>query len=625
MRKPLRIGIPVGIAVLVVVGFFAHCLYEKNLTVTLPDYTPPATLVPLPQNWSADTSEWFYHTDQGTQTFLMPYEWFMAIERPGYLCCSDELLSDQAYLDRFGFIPDYSEKNATKLPIGFAIGGELPKSSSGADTYAPNGPKMNSLGLTCAACHTGRLEYKGTTFVIQGAPAFTDVNNFQNAVGASVFLTTYVPSRFNRFATRVLGNDANLKAKWNLWKALHHVLGQMGEVNKLETKVDAHKIKEGYTRLDALSRIGNTVFAVELKHPEDFVPYSAPVHFPRIWYAPWFLWVQYNGSIEQPMTRNAGEALGVRAALDFDGKAGDSPESSVEVKKLYEMESAIAGDKPANAENGFTGMLAPRWQDAKILPPLDEKRVAAGALLYKAHCQRCHLPATDDPDYWKATEWMTLTEPSEKYLDLHMVPTSVVGTDPAQAEDMAKRKVHVDQALGITDDNGKVVTFTNFGPALAQLVDKVVNRWYDQQQPPLSAADRDRMNGHRPDKTQAKLAYKARPLTGIWATPPYLHNSSVPNLYLLLSPASERPKRFWLGNREYDPVNVGVMYNKIPGAFEFNTACRGNSNAGHEFNGDGTDPKYLGPLLTTDERYALIEFLKSMDALPRPKDTTTPN
>jgi cytochrome c peroxidase len=28
--------------------------------------------------------------------------------------------------------------------------------------------------------------------------------------------------------------------------------------------------------------------------------------------------------------------------------------------------------------------------------------------------------------------------------------------------------------------------------------------------------------------------YKARPLNGIWATPPYLHNGSVPNLWELL-------------------------------------------------------------------------------------------
>ena len=52
------------------------------------------------------------------------------------------------------------------------------------------------------------------------------------------------------------------------------------------------------------------------------------------------------------------------------------------------------------------------------------------------------------------------------------------------------------------------------------------------------------MNGFRPNGVRAPLAYKARPLNGIWATPPYLHNASVPNIYALLSPVSERPTNF---------------------------------------------------------------------------------
>ena len=36
--------------------------------------------------------------------------------------------------------------------------------------------------------------------------------------------------------------------------------------------------------------------------------------------------------------------------------------------------------------------------------------------------------------------------------------------------------------------------------------------------------------------------YAATPLTGVWANYPYLHNGSVPTLYHLLGPASERPR-----------------------------------------------------------------------------------
>ncbi len=49
----------------------------------------------------------------------------------------------------------------------------------------------------------------------------------------------------------------------------------------------------------------------------------------------------------------------------------------------------------------------------------------------------------------------------------------------------------------------------------------------------------------------ANLGYKARPLDGIWATPPYLHNSSVPNLYEMLVPAARRTAKFYLGSTRY--------------------------------------------------------------------------
>src|SRR5260370_17068936 len=60
-------------------------------------------------------------------------------------------------------------------------------------------------------------------------------------------------------------------------------------------------------------------------------------------------------------------------------------------------------------------------------------------------------------------------------------------------------------------------------------------------------------------ETSDILAYKGRPLTGIWATPPYLHNGSVPTLYDLLLPPEDRPKSFYLGSREFDPAKVGYV------------------------------------------------------------------
>ncbi|GLX85016.1 hypothetical protein tloyanaT_12680 [Thalassotalea loyana] len=121
------------------------------------------------------------------------------------------------------------------------------------------------------------------------------------------------------------------------------------------------------------------------------------------------------------------------------------------------------------------------------------------------------------------------------------------------------------------------------------------------------------------DMPQQPMAYKARPLEGIWATPPFLHNGSVPNIYQLLSPVSERAEKFFVGRREYDPVTLG--YDTTPlskSGFWFDTSLEGNLNTGHEFRAGyvpykpGNPPQYgvIGPELTPDERWQIIEYLK---------------
>ena len=119
------------------------------------------------------------------------------------------------------------------------------------------------------------------------------------------------------------------------------------------------------------------------------------------------------------------------------------------------------------------------------------------------------------------------------------------------------------------------------------------------------------MNGNRPNGIQAPLAYKVRPLNGIWATPPYLHNGSVPTIDALLSPASERPAKFYLGNREYDPVKLGYRTEELSNGFEFDTSLPGNSNRGHEFSDDKRDG-VIGPKLSPEDRKALLEFIKTL-------------
>src|SRR5438128_8696774 len=101
--------------------------------------------------------------------------------------------------------------------------------------------------------------------------------------------------------------------------------------------------------------------------------------------------------------------------------------------------------------------------------------------------------------------------------------------------------------------------------------------------------------------------------TGFWASPPYLHNSSVPTFYDLLSPYEDRPKQFYHGNREYDPVKLGYKTDELANGFLFDTSIRGNANTGHEF---ANKPKETEGVvgkrkLEPDERMAIIEFLKT--------------
>ena len=131
----------------------------------------------------------------------------------------------------------------------------------------------------------------------------------------------------------------------------------------------------------------------------------------------------------------------------------------------------------------------------------------------------------------------------------------------------------------------------------------------------------------------SQLRYKARPLNGIWATAPYLHNGSVPTLYDLLLPPEDhdgsnllgypttknipeyesdktRPNCFYVGSLNYDPKNVGFSTppcsahsNTPEGMTKFETSKLGNSNAGHNY-----------PLseLTETERRALVEYMKDL-------------
>ncbi len=166
-------------------------------------------------------------------------------------------------------------------------------------------------------------------------------------------------------------------------------------------------------------------------------------------------------------------------------------------------------------------------------------------------------------------------------------------------------------------DTGATLTSppTNFRVIQSGIYDKAVAKLGLSEEELVSAHGYRPFDPEPPEPIPALGAYKANPAEGMWASPPFLHNGSVPSLYELLLPAGERSKRFFVG-REFDPVRVGVDTTGNSGKFLYDTALVGNSNAGHSFEFGPRGQGVIGPRLTEDERWALVEYMKSIPNQP---------
>ncbi len=118
--------------------------------------------------------------------------------------------------------------------------------------------------------------------------------------------------------------------------------------------------------------------------------------------------------------------------------------------------------------------------------------------------------------------------------------------------------------------------------------------------------------------------YRARPLNGVWATAPYLHNGSVASLNWLLRPAAERPRKFCMGARDFDPEHVGfdvkgdeTRASERPDAvFGDRSRRKGHPRQQRErplVRGAAPYPRgIVGRALGKNEREALIEYPKTL-------------
>lgn len=610
----------VGLASLAYFGLDAFLKKE----ITLPPYSN-VDVQWTSQNWKPEDWKWFYHTPQGgALDLVIPYKWFIALEQPSISFRRQALLSNPAYLGRMGFLSsEKSAYNPDALPVGFA------RTSNYRNPFT--GRPQDVIGLTCAACHTGQIDYKGKGIRIDGGSAMVNLDKLRTAIGLSMLTTYYHPFRFYRFANRVLGEKASDEAREELKKELGYLVTKGQELKNRNTTLNLYPVEEGFGRLDALGRIGNFVFGTELS-PANLIPANAPVSFPHIWNTSWFEWVQYNGSIKQPMIRNAGQAMGVFARVDLQGDEHTRFDSTVDVKNLYEIENRLRGPNvfQQGAEPKFRGLNSPKWPE-KILGKIDAKRAESGRNLYVQHCQACHLPATDTREFFSDKYWTEADKNGLRSLKVKMVNLAEIGTDSTTATNWYKSVVDLGPLADAlkSDVNQRLEPFlgketgggmTPAAVALPIIVQKTLEKRFQQLGIPQDKWDD--INGNRPNEVRAPLAYMARPLNGVWATPPFLHNGSVHSIYQLLLPASDRDQNFYLGSKEYDPVHLGYDTKPFEGGFMLDTALTGNRNTGHSFSASKEEwakmvasknfkPGVIGPELTEKERMDIIEFLKS--------------
>ena len=225
-------------------------------------------------------------------------------------------------------------------------------------------------------------------------------------------------------------------------------------------------------------------------------------------------------------------------------------ENSVNVKGLRTLEDLLAGPGP------LKGLASPKWPS--VFPALDQGKVARGAALYQQHCQSCHLPPLPDlltdleaayrdgppPKHW----WKNAL--GNWFINVTDIGIEEIGTDPHEATDFNGRTAD-------TGDLKKGVVSAREG--LDLVTRGIANRFFEaNKDPPEEHAAWAGGRDPRDVAVRDDLIYKARPLNGIWAVAPFLHNGSVPNLYLLLSPRSERPDKFWTGSKQFDPVHGGL-------------------------------------------------------------------
>ena len=139
-------------------------------------------MIHLEQGWEPKERQRYYATAQGSK--MIPYDWFLALEQPD----SQALLRETQHIEGLRYLsnPARSEYNPDGLPVGFVKDED------------PDGTSW--MGLTCAACHTGQVNYQGTAIRVDGGPALADFTALYTTMIEALDETVAGGAKWARFA-----------------------------------------------------------------------------------------------------------------------------------------------------------------------------------------------------------------------------------------------------------------------------------------------------------------------------------------------------------------------------------------------------------------------------------------
>jgi hypothetical protein len=458
---------------------------------------------------------------------------------------------------------------------------------------------------------------------------------------------------FGRIYNRVLQHIIDIDTISNVLKETSpdFFAAVKNKLDQLEELTDKTNIV--VKALDVMSPDLNQLSEEERKNVLDslraaiYNPANAPVSYPYLWDIAQHDYVQWTGLVSNgnigPLGRNVGQVIGVFATLDwqkksvltFSSKLGGQGSGRYKI----DFKSSINKVNLRRVENQLRTLQSPEWPKG-ILPAINDKLKNEGENIFNEYCVACHKN-------------IQRNDPTRRVVT-HISELKSINTDPVLANNTLNykgysallRNQYVDGALGklVIEEKMPVASLVKFStrnvvmepdPDRLPIFRSVEWLWGIlkslKDNPVKKTAKQGNFNPATPKDPLAPLrAYKARSLNGIWATAPYLHNGSVPNLYELLLPKrlssdlnidengeinEYRSDQFLVGSREFDPDNVGfISIGYEDAGFIFNTELRGNSNSGHEYAAGRTaqpNGKILKPL-TRSEKMMLLEYLKSL-------------